>query len=171
MDCSHPEGDDSCEGGLMDDAFQFVLDNKGICSEESYPYKAKDEKCQKTCKSVSTISSFADVNSNPKNITDETALMAAIQLGPVSIAIEADQDVFQYYNGGVISSASCGGKTVDDLDHGVLLVGYDFDNKTGLDYWLVKNSWGADWGLNGYVKLVRGKNECGLNWAASYPIA
>lgn len=171
MDCSHPEGDDSCDGGLMDDAFQFVLDNKGICAEADYPYKAKDEKCQKTCSSVSTITDFADVASNAKNITDETALMAAIQLGPVSIAIEADQPIFQFYNGGVISSPTCGGKTTDDLDHGVLLVGYDYDNVTGLDYWLVKNSWGSTWGLKGYVKLVRNSNECGLNWAASYPIA
>jgi len=171
MDCSHPEGDDSCNGGLMDDAFQFVLDNKGICAEADYPYKAKDEKCQKTCSTVSTITDFADVASNSKNITDETALMAAIQLGPVSIAIEADQPIFQFYNGGVLSSPTCGGKTVDDLDHGVLLVGYDTDNVTGLDYWLVKNSWGVAWGLKGYIKLVRNANECGLNWAASYPIA
>lgn len=171
MDCSHPEGDDSCEGGLMDDAFQFVIDNKGICAEAAYPYKAKDEKCQKTCSVVSTITDFADVMSNTKNITDETALMAAVQLGPVSIAIEADQPIFQFYNGGVISSPTCGGKTVDDLDHGVLLVGYDYDNSTGMDYWLVKNSWGASWGLMGYVKLARNQNECGLNWAASYPIA
>jgi len=171
MDCSHPEGDDSCEGGLMDDAFQFVMDNKGICAEAAYPYKAKDEKCQKTCSSVSTITGFADVMSDPKNIANETALMAAVQLGPVSIAIEADQPIFQLYNGGVLSSPTCGGKTADDLDHGVLLVGYGYDNVTGLDYWLVKNSWGKTWGLDGYIKLVRNQNECGLNWAASYPIA
>ena len=171
MDCSGPEGDESCNGGEMDDAFQFVLDNKGICSEADYPYQAKDEKCKKTCTVVSTISDFADVASNSKNISDETALMAAVQLGPVSIAIEADQPIFQFYNGGVLSSPTCGGATVDSLDHGVLLVGYDYDNKTGLDYWLVKNSWGASWGLNGYIKLVRNQNECGLNWDASYPIA
>jgi len=171
MDCSHPEGDDSCEGGMMDSAFQFVLDNKGICAEEDYPYKAIDEKCKKSCSIVSTITDFADVASNPKNITDETALMAAVQLGPVSIAIQADQPIFQMYKDGVVSSPSCGGKTADDLDHGVLLVGYDYDNSTGLDYWLVKNSWGPAWGLKGYVKLARGLNECGLNWMASYPIA
>ena len=53
----------------------------------------------------------------------------------------------------------------------MLLVGYGTDNSTGLDYWLVKNSWGTTWGLKGYVKLARNHNECGLNWAASYPIA
>lgn len=166
MDCSHPEGDDSCEGGLMDDAFQFVIDNKGICAEADYPYKAKDEKCVKTCKSVSTIKSFVDVAFDEKKPTDETALMAAVQLGPVSIAIEADQAVFQLYNGGVITKG-CG----TALDHGVLIVGYGTDNTTNTDYWLVKNSWGPKWGEKGFVRIIRNANMCGLNSAASYPLA
>jgi len=166
MDCSHPEGDDSCEGGLMDDAFQFVIDNKGICSEADYPYKAKDEKCQKTCTPVTTIKSFVDVDFNEKKPTDETALMAAVQLGPVSIAIEADQAVFQLYNGGVITKG-CG----TNLDHGVLIVGYGTDNTTNVDYWTVKNSWGPKWGEKGFVRIIRNMNMCGLNSAASYPVA
>jgi len=56
------------------------------------------------------------------------------------------------------------------LDHGVLIVGYGHDNTTNLDYWIVKNSWGKSWGMNGYVWLARGVNECGLDLAASYPI-
>jgi len=166
MDCSHPEGDDSCEGGLMDDAFQFVIDNKGICSEASYPYKAVDEKCKKTCKSVATISSFVDVDFDQSNPNNDTALMAALQYGPVSIAIEADQPIFQMYTGGVITGPTCG----TNLDHGVLLVGYGTDSKLG-DYWIVKNSWGQAWGIeSGYVRLARGQNECGMNSAASYPV-
>jgi len=152
----------------MDDAFQFVLDNKGICAEADYPYKAKDEKCVKTCKSVSTITSFADVDFDEKKPTDETALMAAVQLGPVSIAIEADKPIFQLYTGGVITNAkSCG----TDLDHGVLIVGYGTDAATNVDYWLVKNSWGPKWGEKGFVRLARNMNMCGLNSAASYAIA
>jgi len=150
----------------MDDAFQFVIDNKGICAEADYPYKAKDEKCVKTCKSVSTIKSFADVDFNEKKPTDETALMAAVQLGPVAIAIEADQAAFQLYTGGVITK-NCG----TNLDHGVLLVGYGTDNSTNTDYWLVKNSWGPKWGEKGFVRIIRDKNMCGLNSAASYPLA
>jgi len=167
MDCSVPEGDNSCEGGLMDDAFQFILDNKGICEESSYPYVAKDEACKKTCKSVSTITSFADVPYNPSKPGDETALMKAVMMQPVSIAIEADQSVFQLYSGGVITSSACG----TALDHGVLIVGYGTDNKTMVDYWLVKNSWGNKWGEAGYVRLARNQNECGLNMMSSYPIA
>jgi len=165
MDCSQKEGNQSCEGGLMDDAFQFIIDNKGLCSEESYPYKAVDEKCQTTCTTVATISSFSDVAFDEKNPNDDTALMAAVQKGPVSIAIEADQPIFQMYTGGVISGPSCG----TQLDHGVLLVGYGTDAKLG-DYWIVKNSWNAQWGEKGYVRLARGQNECGMNSAASYPI-
>jgi len=165
MDCSQKEGNQSCEGGLMDDAFQFIIDNKGICSEASYPYKAVDEKCQTTCTPVATISSFADVAFDEKNPNDDTALMAAVQKGPVSIAIEADQPIFQMYTGGVISGPSCG----TQLDHGVLLVGYGTDAKLG-DYWIVKNSWNAQWGEKGYVRLARGQNECGMNSAASQPI-
>jgi cathepsin L len=165
MDCSQKEGNMSCEGGLMDDAFQFIIDNKGICAEADYPYKAVDEKCQTTCTTVATISSFADVAFDTKNPNDDTALMAAVQKGPVSIAIEADQPIFQMYTGGVISGPSCG----TQLDHGVLLVGYGTDSKLG-DYWIVKNSWNAQWGEKGYVRLARGQNECGMNSAASMPV-
>jgi len=168
MDCSKPEGDDSCEGGLMDDAFQFVLDNKGICTEMDYPYLAKDEPtCKKTCKVASTITAFSDVPYDPQHPGDETALMAAVMKGPVSIAIEADQPVFQLYTGGVITSKACG----TNLDHGVLIVGFGTDNTTMVDYWLVKNSWGAAWGEKGYVRLARNQNECGLNMMSSYPLA
>jgi len=168
MDCSRAEGDDSCEGGLMDDAFQFVLDNKGICTETDYPYVAKDETpCRTTCKSASTITGFKDVAYDPSHPNDETALMAAVLVGPVSIAIEADQAVFQLYTGGVITSKACG----TNLDHGVLIVGFGTDNATNVDYWLVKNSWGAAWGEKGYVRLARNMNECGLNMMSSYPVA
>jgi cathepsin L len=167
MDCSTSEGDNSCEGGLMDNAFQYILDNKGICAEADYPYVAKDEACKKGCSVVSTISGFVDVPTDPSNPKNETGLMAAVMKGPVSIAIEADQPVFQLYTGGVISSPACG----TNLDHGVLIVGFNTDTTTGQDYWLVKNSWGPKWGENGYVRLIRNENECGLNSMSSYPLA
>ena len=88
--------------------------------------------------------------------------MSAVNVGPISITNEADRSDFQFYSGGVFSG-TCG----KQLDHGVLLTGYGTDS--GTDYWIVKNSWCASWGDNGYIKLVRGKDQCCLADAASYP--
>jgi len=160
MDCSTKEGDQSCEGGLMDNAFQFVIDNAGICAEAAYPYKAIDEKCVTTCKSVAKISSFTDIAAG-----DEASLYQASAIQPISIAIEADQAIFQGYKSGILKG-TCG----KNLDHGVLVVGYGYDTATKLNFWIVKNSWGPDWGEKGYVRMVRGQDECGLSEAASYPV-
>lgn len=157
VDCAGSAGNQGCNGGLMDDAFNWIISNKGIGSEASYPYTARDGRCQ-SVPSVSTISGFKDVQQG-----SETALMNALNIKPVSIAIEADQSGFQFYKSGVFKGP-CG----QQLDHGVLLVGAGTDS--GTDYWRVKNSWGASWGDNGYIRLVRGQNMCGLANMASYPV-
>jgi cathepsin L len=166
MDCSGPEGDQGCNGGLMDDAFQYIIDNKGICSEASYPYTAQDGTCKK-CTVVVEISSYTDVT-----VDSDSALATAVAQQPVSIAIEADQGSFQFYSGGVMT-AGCG----VNLDHGVLVVGYGAD--AGQDYWKVKNSWGASWGEAGYIRLGRdpamkkfngNKGQCGIYMDPSYPV-
>ena len=101
---------------------------------------------------------------------DQLALKEAVNKGPISIAIEADTRVFQHYTGGIISSDSCG----TNLDHGVLIVGYGTDDD-GTMYWLIKNSWGDNWGDSGYVKLARSENEndkgvCGVAIQPSFPV-
>jgi len=161
VDCSQAQGNMGCNGGLMDQGFQYIISNKGITSESAYPYTARDGSCKKNVTSVATISSFVDVQSG-----SETALMQALQLGPVSIAIEADQACFQFYSGGILSDPSCG----TQLDHGVLLVGAGQDGSTGAGYWIVKNSWGSSWGEQGYIRLSRGNNECGIASEPSYPV-
>jgi C1A family cysteine protease len=150
--------DHGCQGGLMDNAFNWVQKN-GIASEKSYPYSSGSGSagsCEQKA-AVMTITGHTDVPS-----MDETALKAAVSKQPVSVAIEADKSAFQLYRGGVLDSSACG----TQLDHGVLVVGYGTDGK---DYWKVKNSWGASWGENGYIRMVRNKNMCGISQQPSYP--
>jgi len=161
MDCSVAEGNGACEGGLMDDAFQYIIDAGGIGSEASYPYEGVDEKVCKKVPAVATIKSYVDV---PKD--SDLAMMTALFTQPVSIAIEADK-VFQSYKSGVLT-APCG----TALDHGVLAVGYGSVGPQ--DYYLVKNSWGTTWGSAGYIMLARGGTmpkggQCGMLMEASYP--
>jgi len=149
VQCDH--GSSGCHGGLMDQAFEWVQSN-GICSEDSYPYTSgggRTGKCKKSCTPAVTVTGHTDVPSQ-----DEDALKKAVSGQPVSVAIEADKGAFQMYGGGVLDNPACGTK----LDHGVLVVGYGTDS--GKDYWKVKNSWGGSWGEEGYIRFIRGKNQC-----------
>ncbi len=148
----------------MDYAFQYIIDNKGITTEAAYPYQGVDGTCKKGTSAAATLTGFADIAVN-----SDAALVAAVAVQPVSVAIEADQNCFQLYSGGVLDCPSCG----TQLDHGVLAVGYGQDVK---DYYKVKNSWGADWGEAGYIRMLRGASagsagECGILSAASVPHA
>jgi len=163
MDCSKAQGNDGCNGGLMDYAFEYVIANGGITTEAKYPYTAKDGKCKSPLPaSAISIKSYVDVQENSK-----PDLIAAVEIGPVSIAIEADQSSFQFYSGGVFDDDSCG----TNLDHGVLAVGYNTTDD-GTDYFIVKNSWGPSWGLQGYILMAAkdGAGECGMNMDPSYPV-
>jgi len=164
VDCSGSYGNQGCNGGLMDNAFKYVMAN-GIELESTYPYTAVDGTCKYAKAQVQfTNKGYTDVTQN-----NQIALQTAVAAQPVSVAIEADQPVFQLYTSGVITSASCG----TSLDHGVLAVGYSTSGST--PYWQVKNSWGASWGKNqGYVWIGRSTSTntpgiCGISMMASYP--
>merc|ERR1712125_231382 len=154
--------DSGCKGGLMDNAFEFVKSH-GIASENAYPYTSgggTTGSCNsaKEGQPVVSITGYTDVPSR-----DEDALKSAVSQQPVSVAIEADKSAFQFYSGGVLDNSACG----TNLDHGVLVVGYGTDG--GKDYWKVKNSWGPSWGEEGYIRMVRNKNQCGISQQPSYP--
>jgi len=150
VDCSTAQGNQGCNGGLMDDAFTYVI-AKGITTESAYPYEGVDQDC-KTDGGAFKISKFTDIAAG-----DCDSLKAAIAQQPVSIAVDAV--TWQFYVGGVFPSYLCG----KSLDHGVLAVGYNAKGQ-----WIVKNSWGKLWGQKGYITLGKG-NACGLCNAASFP--
>ena len=120
--------------------------------EETYPYTSGHNTAKKTCQYSASEDTDVAVSKKADVQADSISqLMAAVAQQPVSIAIEADKRVFQSYTSGVLDSTSCG----TNLDHGVLLVGYGTDEASGLDYWLVKNSWNTIWGDEGYIKIAR----------------
>jgi len=164
VDCSKNGGNDGCNGGLMTTAFHY-LSSKAVCAEANYSYTADAGKCLETTCTVGIppgqVSGFREVPSG-----DEKALMEAVSKQPIAVGIEADQSPFTLYSHGILK-AQCG----SHLNHGVLLVGYGTEN--GTDYWKVKNSWGPQWGEDGYIRLERGMSEdgeCGINTLASYPV-
>lgn len=151
----------------MDNAFNYSTEH-AICTEDSYPYRGKDGDCRsKGCKVAikkGRVGGYCDVGHAAED------LMSAIAQQPVAVAIEADMPFFQFYHAGVFSSF-CGGL----LDHGVLAVGYGVWPENNKTYWKVKNSWGAKWGMDGYILLNRETKpwlwtgECGILKLASYP--
>ncbi|KAM9377570.1 pro-cathepsin H [Pholidichthys leucotaenia] len=162
VDCAQDFSNHGCNGGLPSQAFEYILYNKGLMTEEDYPYNAFESTC------VYNPEKAAAFVNDVINITayNEMEMMDAVATrNPVSFAFEVIDD-FMFYKGGVYTSTECH-HTEDKVNHAVLAVGYGQEN--GTPYWIVKNSWGPAWGLDGYFLIQRGKNMCGLAACASFP--
>ena len=165
VDCSNENY--GCNGGIMHMAFDYCIENNGLSSNIDYPYTALDGICFYNCRTKqSSCNKLTDKNicekvegSNikkymftiPKSIVD---IMASLKNGPISIALDANSFVFRFYKDGVIDIPNSNN---GEINHAVLLVGYDIDND-GM-HWIIQNSWGKDWGNNGYAKLRIKKGE------------
>jgi cathepsin H len=166
VDCAGAFDNHGCNGGLPSHAFEYLHYFGGQMKSSDYKYTARDGNCK------ADVSKVAATVTSQVNITylDEDQLYEAVgKNGPVSIAYQCASD-FSRYAGGVYDSSVCrNGKR--DVNHAVLVVGYGHDTKSGKDYWIVKNSWGSSFGIEGgYFWMVRGKNMCGIADCAAFPI-
>jgi len=163
VDCDKGRGDEGCNGGDTVTAYQYVIQAGGIEEESAYPYKAKDEKCVfASSKVVSKITSWTYITKD-KNETEMAAKLTTA--GPLSICVDAEP--WQTYTGGVITK-SCG----TDLDHCVMITGYRDETVKSqpVPIWVIRNSWGTDWGEKGFIYVERGKNLCGVAEEVTIPL-
>ncbi|KAJ9170866.1 hypothetical protein P3X46_018930 [Hevea brasiliensis] len=163
LDCDTKGINQGCKGGLMEDAFKFIISKKGISSRANYTYKAN----QGTCKKAPHEAKIKRYEVVPAN--NETKLLMAVANQPVSVCVDSRSQDFTYYENGIFMG-DCG----TEVDHGVTIVGYGTTSE-GIKYWLVKNSWGDDWGENGYMRIKRDvaakEGLCAIATDSSYPIA
>lgn len=135
-----------------------------LMTESDYPYVAYRKSCAyKSSKGVAYVRAWYNVARN-----DPVAHMKAVAKQPITVAVAASSSIYMFYRGGIISSSACG----TGLNHAVTLIGYGREN--GVDYWLVKNSWGTNWGENGYFRVKRdmtnGPGICGILGMSSYGV-
>uniref|UniRef100_A0A673BQ08 Pro-cathepsin H n=1 Tax=Sphaeramia orbicularis TaxID=375764 RepID=A0A673BQ08_9TELE len=164
IDCAKDFNNHGCMGGLPSQAFEYIKYNRGLMTEDDYPYKGHDDTCHfKPVLAAAFVKEVVNITSY-----DEKAMVDAVaRLNPVSFAFEVTND-FMHYKEGVYTSSQCK-STADMVNHAVLAVGYGVEEKSR-PYWIVKNSWGTTWGIDGYFLIERGKNMCGLAACSSYPL-
>ena len=158
--------DSACNGGLMEYAFQWIKEN-GMETEEDYPYTGYKGTCKADPSKyidmkVTGWKKLGSSTSTWSPVDEEEIKEFLYETGPLAIALNANP--LQTYSGGILdkTSSQC---PVSGINHAVTLVGYGAES--GVDYWIVKNSWGANWGENGYFRILRGTNECGIDGSAS----
>jgi cathepsin L len=165
IDCSTAYPNEGCSGGDPRVAMQYIIDNGGIDTESSYPYTGQEGTCHFNPSAVgATLPGYAAVESG-----NENALLQAVAKAPTSVCIcGASDQSFQFYKGGIYNNPSCP-NSLNQIDHAMLAIGWGVDN--GTPYWLIKNSWGSDWGYYGLVLMMRNdNNQCGIATYATVPV-
>ncbi|XP_053157468.1 procathepsin L-like isoform X2 [Hemicordylus capensis] len=162
VDCV--KSSNGCHRGSYSEAFKYVRDNKGINSEKTYPYKAKQGRCHYNPRMrAATCAGFRDYNNGNERHLEY--LVGTV--GPISVAVNGD--CLRHYRSGILDSKKCS----KYLNHAVLAVGYDTSKINGrrVEYWILKNSWSTRWGLKGYGLLAKkAGNQAGIGWNYGYPI-
>ncbi|XP_042351900.1 pro-cathepsin H [Plectropomus leopardus] len=163
VDCAQDFNNHGCDGGLPSQAFEYIMYNKGLMTEEDYPYTSFEGSCAyKPEQAAAFVKEVVNITAY-----DEMGMVDAVATrNPVSFAFDVTSD-FMSYSEGVYTSTECE-KTTDKVNHAVLAVGYG--QESGTPYWIVKNSWGSGWGIGGYFLIERGKNMCGLAACSSFPV-
>ncbi|EAR99933.1 papain family cysteine protease (macronuclear) [Tetrahymena thermophila SB210] len=161
IDCARQFDNHGCDGGLPSKAFEYIAYEGGIENSKDYPYTGKNNKCQFDGENIVTK---VKQSFNITYLDEKELIYHLVHKGPVTLAYEA-ADEFDNYQSGIYEGKNCE-QDPQKVNHAVLAVGY---NKTG-DYYIVKNSWGDKWGMNGYFYIRANKNACGLASCASYPI-
>ncbi|CAL0304853.1 unnamed protein product [Lupinus luteus] len=150
-----------CNGGYVIDTYKYIVETKGIADEASYPYKEVGGTCRREKKVSAQITGYKTVPPN-----DEQQLLRAVSKQPVATHIAVSPEFTGYKEG--VFEGPCG----TDLVHAVTIVGYG-TSKEGKRYWLIKNSWGEQWGEGGYMRLLRGVSDkrglCALAMWPTYP--
>ncbi|KAF2904127.1 hypothetical protein ILUMI_02050 [Ignelater luminosus] len=160
LDCSGSFGNNGCGGGSPSKAFEYIQQNGGIDTEDSYPYENQVGSCRYNAQN----SGGTDNGAQSVQPSEDALKSAVASVGPISVAVNSQS--IRNYHRGISDDPSC---DPSGIDHAVLVVGYGSEG--GQDYWIVKNSWGPNYGENGYVRMARNKNnQCGIASAASYPI-
>jgi len=159
VDCSSSEGNMGCVGGQPDNSLHYMMKH-GIAKHVSYPYTGTVGGCQNAARSPVIVKGSTGVG-----INNEAGMIAAVNIGPLIIQISAGEKIFQFYSAGIIDDAAgCG----YSIDHAVNVIGYGIIS--GIPYWTIRNSWGASWGENGFVRIVRNKNMCEVAYEPEYPL-
>lgn len=162
VDCSQAFDTFGCKGGLPSHSYEYIQYNGGLSAEKDYPYMGVDQTCvyKPEYKSVGVIGGSVNIS-----VSEVDIAVALVQVGPVSVSFTV-VDGFKDYKSGVYINATCPNGPLD-VNHDVVAVGYG--SELGVDYWVIKNSWGATWGDKGFFKIQRGTNMCGVSNCGSYP--